>query len=248
MQGAKSQPPMATRSTAPAGPGPIAGVAGDALTTTAGGTVGTGGTGGTGHAPAALRAAALRAAALRAAALPPGTRAPAFALRCGQHCSATLEDYRGRPLVLAFYVADWHPVCTGQLERYRDLAPELDQLGADLVAVSPDTFWSHAAFARAHRLPFPLLSDDSPRGVIARAYGVYDPLKESGRRALFVVDAVGSITWSAEYPEALDPGIDGILTALEALRDTTRGDAAPFALAGAGGGDSARCRRCQGSA
>jgi peroxiredoxin len=186
-----------------------------------------------------------------AAALPAGARAPAFALRCGQHCSATLEDYRGRPLVLAFYVADWHPVCTGQLERYRDLAPELDRLGADLVAVSPDTFWSHAAFARAHRLPFPLLSDDSPRGAIARAYGVYDPLKESVRRALFVVDAAGSITWSAEFPEALDPGIDGILTALETLGDTAQrhGDAAPHAAAGAGSAsddDSTRCRRCQG--
>src|SRR5688500_3311366 len=135
--------------------------------------------------------------------LGPGAPAPAFSLRCGQHCAATLDDYRGRPLVLAFYVADWHPVCTGQLERYRDMAPELARLGAHLVAVSADTFWSHAAFARAHRLPFPLLSDESPRGAIARAYGVYDAERDLPRRALFVVDAGGTIVWSATFPEAL---------------------------------------------
>jgi alkyl hydroperoxide reductase subunit AhpC len=108
-------------------------------------------------------------------------------------------------------------VCTAQLERFRDVAPELDRLGADLVAISPDGVWSHAAFARAHHFPFPLLSDDRPRGAVARAYGVYDPLNESAHRALFVLDAGGTIVWSAMFPEALDPGMDGILTALEAL-------------------------------
>ena len=46
---------------------------------------------------------------------PPGTRAPAFKLRCGPHCVVTLDDFRGRPVFLAFYVADWHPVCGAQL-------------------------------------------------------------------------------------------------------------------------------------
>ena len=119
--------------------------------------------------------------------------------------------------MLVFYVADWHPVCTGQLERYRDLAPELARLGADLVAISADTVWSHTAFARAHALPFALLSDDDPRGATARAYGVYDAQRERSRRALFVIDAAGAIAWSAAFPEALDPGVDGVLTALEAL-------------------------------
>ncbi len=146
-----------------------------------------------------------------------GTPAPPFALPCGQHCAATLSDYRGKPLVLAFYVADWHPVCTAQLERYRDLGPELDWVGAKLVAVSADTIWSHAAFARAHQLPFPLLSDSSPRGGVAYAYGVYAPKTTLPTRALFVVDASGLIVWSGAFPEALDPGVDGILSALESL-------------------------------
>ena len=152
-----------------------------------------------------------------------GAPAPRFALRCSQHCDAALDDYRGRALVLVFYVADWHPVCTGQLERYRDFAPEFERLGADVVAISPDSIWSHAAFARAHRLTFPLLSDDGPRGAVARAYGVLDGDGTAPRRGLFVVDAAGTITWSAAFPELLDPGIDGVLTALEALK----GNAAP---------------------
>ena len=154
---------------------------------------------------------------MRGAPLAAGAPAPAFALPCGQHCAATLDDYRGRPLVLAFYVADWHPVCTAQLERYRDLTSELARLGAHLVAISADTIWSHAAFAQAHHLRFPLLADDRPRGAMARAYGVYDAQAAAPRRALFVVDAAGTIAWSAVFPAALDPGVDGILTALETL-------------------------------
>ena len=144
--------------------------------------------------------------------------APPVALRCSQHCAATLDDYRGKTLVLVFYVADWHPVCTGQLERYRDFAPEFERLGAEVVAISPDSVWSHASFARAHGLTFPLLSDDSPRGAVARAYGVDEGEGAPHRRGLFVVDPAGVVTWSATFPELIDPGIDGVLTALEALK------------------------------
>ena len=162
-----------------------------------------------------------------AAPLAPGAPAPPFALRWGPHRDAVLADFRGRPLVLAFYVADWHPVCTAQLERLRDVHPELEPLGAGLVAISADTLWSHAAFARAHGLPFPLLADDRPRGGVARAYGAYDAGADRPRRALFVVDARGTVAWSAAFPESLDPGVDGLLTALEGL--PTAAGAAPAA-------------------
>ena len=138
-------------------------------------------------------------------------------LRCGLHCDAALYDYRGKPLVVAFYVADWHPVCTTQLERYGDLTPQLERLNTSLVAISADTVWSHAAFTRVHRFPFPLLADDAPRGATARAYGVYDAVRAAPARALFVLDADGRVTWSASFPEAVDPGVDGILSALEAF-------------------------------
>jgi peroxiredoxin len=146
-----------------------------------------------------------------------GLRAPDFRLPCSQYREATLEDYRGHPLVVVFYVADWHPVCSSQLATYRELYPELIQL-AQLVAISADTVWSHAAFSHAHQLPFPLLADDRTRGNIAGAYGVYDTRRQASRRALFVIDATSTITWSAVFPDLVDPGADGILTALEELR------------------------------
>jgi peroxiredoxin len=139
--------------------------------------------------------------------------------------------------VLAFYVADWHPVCTAQLERYRDLLPELERLGAGLAAISADTVWSHGAFARAHGLPFPLLADDRPRAAMARAYGVYDAQREGAQRALFVVDPAGTVAWSAVFPEAVDPGVDGILTTLERLAGrVATPDAPPSVAPDAGGG------------
>ena len=149
-----------------------------------------------------------------------GFRAPDFRLRCSQYREAALEDYRGHPLVVVFYVADWHPVCSAQLATYRDLDPQLKRMGAQLVAISADTVWSHAAFSNAHQLPFPLLADDRPRGNIARAYGVYDARRQATRRSLFVVDATSTITWSAVFPDAVDPGSDGIQTAVEDLHST----------------------------
>ena len=52
-----------------------------------------------------------------------GSHAPTFKLKCSQYRDTTLEDYRGKQLIVAFYVADWHPVCTAQLQRYRELLP-----------------------------------------------------------------------------------------------------------------------------
>src|SRR5205823_3170820 len=112
-----------------------------------------------------------------------GSPAPAFSLRCGPYRETTLDDYRGKRLVVVFYVADWHPVCTGQLLRYRKLLPELQRLGAELAAVSADTVWSHAAFAHAYRLPFPLLSDEQPRSKTAQTCGVM-----GAQRGLLVID------------------------------------------------------------
>ena len=149
--------------------------------------------------------------------LSPGTHAPAFKLRCAPHGAVALDDFRGRPVVLAFYVADWHPVCCAQLALYQELLPDLQRLGAALVGISADSLWSHAAFARAHGLHFPLLADDAPRGAVARAYGVYDRRAGTCRRALFVLDGDGTIRWSSVLPDAVNPGADGILTALEAL-------------------------------
>ena len=127
--------------------------------------------------------------------------------------------------MLAFYVADWHPVCRDQLALYQALLPEIQALGAALVGVSTDGVWSHAAFGHHLGLGFPLLADDAPRGAVARAYGVYDPRAGTSRRSLFVVDGGGSVSCSAAFPEGVNPGADGVLTALEALHGEKEGTA-----------------------
>jgi len=151
-------------------------------------------------------------------ALPAGSAAPAFALHDSPHSSVALEDFRGRVLVLVFYGADWHPVATAQLGLYQELLPHLERLGTVLLGISVDGTWSHQEFARAAGIGFPLLSDDAPPGGVARAYGIYVAATGRSQRGLFVIDRDGLIRWSATFHDAVNPGTDGILSALEALR------------------------------
>ncbi len=147
-----------------------------------------------------------------------GAEAPPFALSDTPYSRLALDDLRGRAIVVVFYVADWHPVSTAQLARFEELLPELERRGAAVIGISTDATWSHESFARALGITFPLLADDSPPGAVARAYGVHVP--ETGRscRALFVIDADAVVCWSAVFPDALDPGLDGVLSALERLQ------------------------------
>jgi peroxiredoxin (alkyl hydroperoxide reductase subunit C) len=158
--------------------------------------------------------------------LVPGHVAPRFSLPHGVYSRIGLDDYRGRAVVLVFHVADWHPVAVAQLERLAVALPEIERLGGTVVAISTDSTWSHAAFAATAAVPFPLLSDAFPPGAVAAAYGVYDPRVGRSHRALFVIDGAGIVTWSAVYPDAIDPGVADVLASLElgALRDPTGAD------------------------
>jgi peroxiredoxin len=142
------------------------------------------------------------------------------------HSRMGLDDFRGRALVLVFYVADWHPVAADQLAAYQELLPDLAQLDAAVLGISVDATWSHAAFAHANRLTFPLLADDEPPGAVARSYRVYMPETGRSQRALFVIDRDGRVRWSATFPDMLNPGVDGVLAALEALRPAAPTDGA----------------------
>ncbi len=150
-------------------------------------------------------------------ALPAGTSAPAFELRSSPDQSVRLGDFGGRRLIIAFYPADWSPVCTDQMALYNEILPEFQRLGAALVGVSIDHSWCHAAFAHSRNLHFPLLADFQPRGDVAQAYGVYDDETGMSERALFVIDEEGVIRWSHVSPIGVNPGADGILAALESM-------------------------------
>jgi peroxiredoxin len=149
--------------------------------------------------------------------LPPGAPAPAFTLRATPDQRLSLGDFRGRPLILAFYPADWSPVCGDQLTLYQEILPEFRRLGAELVGISVDGIWCHLAFARDRKLHFPLLSDFEPKGAISWRYGAYRSGAGECARALFLIDPQGTIRWSYLSPVGVNPGADGILTALEAL-------------------------------
>ncbi|MDB6123355.1 MAG: AhpC/TSA family protein [Pedosphaera sp.] len=155
----------------------------------------------------------------RSAALSPGTTAPDFTLQSTPDQTVSLSDFRGQPIVLVFYPADWSPVCGDQVTLYNEILPEFQSLGAELVGISVDGAWCHAAFSRDRKLHFPLLADFEPKGEVARLYGVYRQGDGVSERALFVVDAEGNIHWSHVSPIGVNPGAAGILAALEDLQE-----------------------------
>jgi len=116
-----------------------------------------------------------------------------------------------------FYPADWSPVCGDQVALYNEILPDFREYGAELIGISVDGVWCHAAFARDRNLHFTLLSDFEPKGAVSRAYGAYREKEGISERALFVLDGDGIIRWSFLSPIDVNPGADGILNALESL-------------------------------
>ena len=153
-----------------------------------------------------------------AAILPAGARAPDFELHATPDQLVSLSDFRGKAVILAFYPADWSPVCGDQMALYNEILPEFHRMGAEMIGISVDGAWCHAAFAAARKLHFPLLSDFEPKGAVARAYGAYRDGDGHSERALFVIDGEGVIRWSYCSPVGVNPGADGILDALEAMQ------------------------------
>lgn len=150
--------------------------------------------------------------------LPAGATAPDFTLPSSPGQQVSLANFRGRPVVLAFYPADWSPVCGDQLALYSELRDEFERLGAEVVGISVDGPWCHAAYAEARRLRLTLLADFEPKGEVSRSYGVYNRQEGTSGRALFVIDGDGTIRWSYLSPDEVNPGADGILEALEGLQ------------------------------
>jgi peroxiredoxin len=149
--------------------------------------------------------------------LPAGTPAPDFTLPCTPDQKVSLRDFRGQPVILAFYPADWSPVCGDELALFQEVLPEFQKYDAELLAISVDNVWSHVAYAADRKLHFPLLADFHPKGEVSRAYGAYQEDVGESARALFVIDAEGVISWSHRSPTGVNPGANGILRALDEL-------------------------------
>jgi peroxiredoxin Q/BCP len=121
-----------------------------------------------------------------------GDPAPGFELPGTDGHTYRLADYRGRWVILAFYPGDFTPVCTRQFCSYRDGDDRLDELGVDVLGISPQSVDSHERFRRKHGLTVPLLADEARR--VIRGYGVLAP---GGlvRRSIFIVDPEGTVRY-----------------------------------------------------
>ncbi len=121
-----------------------------------------------------------------------GDTAPDFTLAGTGGRSYSLSDYRGQPVVLVFYPGDHTPVCTKQLNAYTEDIGQFEGVGAQVLAISPQSVESHEGFATKHGFKFPLLAD--PDKKVAGIYGTLGPLGYP-RRSVFVVDGDGVVRY-----------------------------------------------------
>lgn len=154
-------------------------------------------------------------------ALQVGTPAREFELHATPDQRVRLSDFRGQRVILAFYPADWSPVCGDQLALYNELRDEFAKHKAICIGISVDGAWCHAAFREQRGYKLALLSDFEPKGAVARDYNVYRAKEGVSERALFVIDEEGVVRWTYVSPIGINPGADGILNALEQMDGRT---------------------------
>ncbi|HAP22146.1 MAG TPA: peroxiredoxin [Lachnospiraceae bacterium] len=114
-----------------------------------------------------------------------GTKAPAFSLQDQNGVVHTLEEYRGKKVILYFYPRDNTPGCSRQACNFGELYPQFQEKGAVVLGVSKDSVASHKKFEEKYGLPFPLLSD--PELSCIQAYDVWQEKKNYGKVSMGVV-------------------------------------------------------------
>lgn len=139
-----------------------------------------------------------------------GDQAPDFNLLYSPGKSIRLsEELNKGPIILVFYPADFTSVCQEELCTFRDTMSEYSDIGANVLGISVDGIFSHAAFAKANNIQFPLLSDWEKTTI--RAYDVVFPdlagMKDVARRSVFVIDQERTIQyiWVSDTPKNLPP-------------------------------------------
>lgn len=148
-----------------------------------------------------------------------GTAAPEFSLYATPDQVMELSQLRGKKIILAFYPADWSPVCGDQMVLLNETLKFFHKYNAEVIGISVDGKWCHLAFREDRKLHFPLLADFEPKGAVAKMYEVYDDVTGESKRALYVIDEAGIIVWNYLSPVGINPGVDGILEALDNMPD-----------------------------
>jgi peroxiredoxin Q/BCP len=145
-----------------------------------------------------------------------GAIAPEFELPGTGGRSYSLSEYRGQPVVLVFYPGDNTPVCTKQLTSYTENFSQFAGVGAQVLAISPQSVDSHEGFAAKHGFTFPLLADTDKK--VAGLYGTLGPLGYP-RRSVFVIDGDGVIRYLHRAIAGLTyRSTDELIRAVEAAR------------------------------
>ena len=126
-----------------------------------------------------------------------GTKAPEFSLPDQNGDIHTLEEYKGKKVILYFYPRDNTPGCSKQACSFGELYPQFQERGAIILGVSKDSIASHKKFEEKYCLPFPLLSD--PELTCIQAYDVWKEKKNYGKvsmgvvRTTYLIDEEGMI-------------------------------------------------------
>ncbi len=125
------------------------------------------------------------------------TKAPLFTLPDQNGKKVSLNDYKGKNVVLYFYPKDDTSGCTKEACQFRDAFPKFKGLDAFIIGISPDSVESHKKFEQKYNLPFTLLSDEK-KNVIEK-YGVWKEKSMYGKkymgveRTTFIIDSDGKI-------------------------------------------------------
>jgi peroxiredoxin len=143
-----------------------------------------------------------------------GAPAPDFTLSDQDGGHVSLADFRGRTVLLAFYPADFSPVCTDQLSLYQDELGEFERRGIQLLGVSVDGAFCHKAFQKHLGLTIPLLADFHPKGEVAKAYGLWSEDFGQSARALVLIGPDGLVQWAHEASPLEYPPTDLIFQKL----------------------------------
>jgi peroxiredoxin Q/BCP len=148
-----------------------------------------------------------------------GAKAPNFALKDQNENEVTLEDYKGKKVLVYFYPKADTPGCTKQACNVRDARAELADLGVDVIGISPDAPGKQKKFDEKHNLGFPLLSDQD--NTVAKAYGAWGEKSMYGKkyegiiRSALLLDEGGKVmqSWYKVSPKDTVPKLLQVLEA-----------------------------------
>ena len=135
-----------------------------------------------------------------------GDKAPDFELVDTELKMRKLEEFKGKKIILSFFVAASSPVCTKEMCSFRDSWDEISKLGAQVIAISNDGPFANKAFAEKHNLNFPILGDYKSKTI--RDYDILMPhllhIKDydAAKRSIFIINEDGTVgyKWVSDDP------------------------------------------------